>query len=187
MPFRIIERGTASHASIPASATRLDPPARRRRTPPSNAPACPPPPANSNPDPSYKVGKGRPPIEYRFQKGRSGNPKGRPKGAKGVNTLAIEILGAKVPVRTPDGEQRMNAPQIALNKLRTLSAKGELPAILAVLRQWAQAVPDHVAMPTEQVASLVLTPAEQQLLDMMINNFGIVDDRIVTLDKEDEK
>jgi hypothetical protein len=30
----------------------------------------------------YKVGKGKPPIETRFRSGHSGNPKGRPKGAK---------------------------------------------------------------------------------------------------------
>jgi len=30
----------------------------------------------------YKVGKAKPPIETRFQPGHSGNPKGRPKGAK---------------------------------------------------------------------------------------------------------
>ncbi len=30
----------------------------------------------------YKVGKGKPPIETRFRPGHSGNPKGRPKGAK---------------------------------------------------------------------------------------------------------
>ena len=30
----------------------------------------------------YKVGYGRPPTEYRFRKGASGNPRGRPKGSR---------------------------------------------------------------------------------------------------------
>ena len=38
--------------------------------------------AVANPPASYEVGYAKPPVETRFKPGQSGNPRGRPKGAK---------------------------------------------------------------------------------------------------------
>ena len=43
-------------------------------------------------DQEYKVGPGSPPKEYQFKPGQSGNPKGRPKGAR--NRLGTQFLEA---------------------------------------------------------------------------------------------
>ena len=40
------------------------------------------PPLPKEKDADYQVGYGKPPIETRFKSGQSGNPRGRPKGAK---------------------------------------------------------------------------------------------------------
>jgi hypothetical protein len=37
---------------------------------------------NQTPERSYEVGYGKPPATTRFIKGKSGNPKGRPKGSR---------------------------------------------------------------------------------------------------------
>jgi hypothetical protein len=47
----------------------------------------------------YVVGKGRPPVSTRFKPGQSGNPKGRPKGAKNLVTYIFQALNRKVPMK----------------------------------------------------------------------------------------
>ena len=66
----------------------------------------------------YRVGNCRPPLGTRFRKGQSGNPKGRPKGARNTATLLSEKLDEKVGVRTPDGRQKkMSKREIGVTKL----------------------------------------------------------------------
>lgn len=57
-----------------------------------------------NDDGDY-VGYGSPPKHTRFPKGKSGNLKGRPKGAKNLKTIVLEELSERVPIRE-NGRQR---------------------------------------------------------------------------------
>ena len=47
-------------------------------------------------DADYDVGYGRPPKATQFKPGRSGNPRGRPKGAKSEDTIVRGVMHRKV-------------------------------------------------------------------------------------------
>ena len=55
--------------------------------------------------PDHKVGYKKPPLHTRFQKGQSGNPRGRPRGSKNLSTLLTDALNEPVVV-TEDGKRR---------------------------------------------------------------------------------
>jgi len=94
---------------------------------------------------SYKVGYGKPPEHTRFRKGQSGNPKGRPKGAKGLRTLVREQLSAKVTVRTADGPKRITRVEAMLHKITESAFSGNLRALQALFALYQSSVPDEPA------------------------------------------
>src|SRR5258708_40348502 len=82
----------------------------------------------------YKVGYGKPPRRNQFQKGQSGNPKGRPRHSKNVATLAREALYAKVAVTDENGRRRrVSKLEVGFNQLANRIAKGDLVAIRLLL------------------------------------------------------
>lgn len=47
----------------------------------------------------YKVGPGRPPKEFQFKPGQSGNPKGRPAGLKSMRAIIREEMNRLITVK----------------------------------------------------------------------------------------
>ena len=78
--------------------------------------------------PDYEVGYGRPPRANQFKSGQSGNPKGRPRGSKNLQTYLDEELNRRIPV-TQNGETRMMPKvQVAVVQQVDKAVKGDTKA-----------------------------------------------------------
>lgn len=91
------------------------------------------PPDQSEAARDYEVGRGRTPTHSRFKPGQSGNPKGRPKGAKNLSTLIREKLQAKVPVREGGRVRHMSKAEIGATKFANRFAETGDPKLCIVL------------------------------------------------------
>lgn len=83
-------------------------------------------------DEDYKVGYGRPPKKSQFRKGQSGNPKGRPKGAKGFAATMQRQLARKVPVRQGNQTVWMTVEEALSSRALELASKGNIAALRLV-------------------------------------------------------
>jgi len=82
---------------------------------------------------NYKVGKGRPPVSTRWKPGQSGNPKGRPIGAKNFATLWSEALNQKVEIRENGKLRKITVAEGIVKRVVNNALKGDIKATAFLL------------------------------------------------------
>lgn len=81
------------------------------------------------PSRDYVVGYGRPPVESRFQPGRSGNPRGRPKGGKSIGRALMEALEQRVTVQIGGRPRKMRMQDVIIQGLVQGAARRDARAL----------------------------------------------------------
>ena len=96
-------------------------------------------------DGSYEVGYGKPPRHTRFKKGRSGNPRGRPKGAKNLSTLFERELNERIMVTEAGRKRSLTKAEAFIKRLMNDGILGKPSAqrlLMDYKRQLESAVSD---------------------------------------------
>jgi hypothetical protein len=74
----------------------------------------------------YEVGFGKPPKRTQFKKGRSGNPKGRPRKKPDLYSELTKVLRENVTITVDGQQEKVTVQQALLRRLRDEALRGEL-------------------------------------------------------------
>jgi len=88
----------------------------------------------SQPDDEYQVGYRKPPRHSRFKPGQSGNPQGKPPGAKNSATLLKRALLASVLVKHNGRETKTTKLRVIVMRLVNRAVQGDYASIRLLLQ-----------------------------------------------------
>ncbi len=100
----------------------------------------------------YQVGYAKPPKNTQFQPGKSGNPKGRPKGAKGIATVFMEEANQKVSIKIGDKTVKITKLQATVKRLFQQALEGK-PHAIARITEMARVIEPQMEQKPDQALS----------------------------------
>ena len=84
-------------------------------------------------DDDYEVGYGKPPKHSRWEKGQSGNPKGRPKGSRGLKSDLDRVLRKVLTIEGRGTTLKGTTQLLALEMLARRAATGDVRSIKSLI------------------------------------------------------
>jgi hypothetical protein len=91
-----------------------------------------------------KIGRGHPPVQARFPKGTSGNPKGRPKGSKNLGTVMMDAAHGPVTIEHNGKTRKVTAIHATALRLAQDAASGNAKATAKFL-DWVDKIESRAA------------------------------------------
>lgn len=116
---------------------------------------------------AYETGYGKPPKEKQFKKGKSGNPSGRPKGARNLRTIVEEALGKEVQARHAGRPVKMTAFELMMASQVSKAAHGDVSAARLMI-ELAHKIGAFALAP--QAAADELSAEDRQIVEMLLQD-----------------
>lgn len=112
------------------------------------------------------VGYGKPPRAHRFKPGTSGNPKGRPKGAKSEATILQDLLQQKIGLNERGKTRRITLHEAILRRIAEDCLKGNTKSAAFLLNRY------H-AMSASKPEEAGLSEDEKTVLETYLKGFQL--------------
>jgi len=116
----------------------------------------------------YIVGYRRPPKATQFTAGKSGNPKGRPKGSRPVGAVLQDIIQQKVSVTESGKSRRVSVLEVMLRRLANDAMRSDQKAIKLLL----SLVDRYVESPETGIQLRELLAEDQAILAQYLGEPG---------------
>jgi len=114
---------------------------------------------------NYEIGRGKPPKQYSFKKGASGNPRGRPKGRRSLSSTIEATLKEKVVIKEHGKKRTVTKLEATVRRLIQSAISGDVHA----LRALAALMPaEDTATPTTMAD---LSELDRKLLESLSRRF----------------
>ena len=112
----------------------------------------------------YRVGYRSPPKSTQFKKGESGNPKGRPKGSRGLQNIMVEELKSNVTIHENGRSKTVKKGEVIVKQMVNKAMAGDHKAAHLVLGVSQQHEYQQYQEALTEASDIKTTPQEDRIV-----------------------